>query len=75
MSELKCTHSCSDCSRLGCRSASEEQSAAGTRHAGQVFDRTVPAEQQRRGVCQRTQYQQHEQAVQTAPKALRHQPL
>ena len=25
MSELKCTHSCSDCSRLGCRSASEEQ--------------------------------------------------
>ena len=25
MSELKCTHSCSDCSRLGCRSASEDQ--------------------------------------------------
>ena len=25
MSELKCTHSCSECSRLGCRSASEEQ--------------------------------------------------
>ena len=25
MSEIKCTHSCSDCSRLGCRSASEEQ--------------------------------------------------
>lgn len=25
MSEIKCTHSCSDCSRLGCRSASEDQ--------------------------------------------------
>ena len=23
--QIKCTHSCSDCSRLGCRSASEEQ--------------------------------------------------
>ena len=25
MSELKCTHSCSDCGKLACRSASEDQ--------------------------------------------------